>query len=250
MGAVSGTDPLSRGAGATTDSTLRVTLASDTPAPLPIGGATAAKQDDQTTLLTAGNASLASLDTKTPAKGAAATAGSSPVSLATDSAFLANGGAAVAVVGRSAVISVAQTVTAALYASGNAIGGKITLANAVAEAAGASLLHQIVILDRSNTKPSGYILIFNADPSAATITDKSAFVFSTDDLKCVARIPVAASDYASINSKAVADLNNLGRLIKATAGTTLYAAFVSDGVSVPTFAATSDLNITFKFLPN
>lgn len=47
-----GTTAIAVGAGATTDGTLRVVMASDGAAPLPTGAATAAKQDLQTALLT------------------------------------------------------------------------------------------------------------------------------------------------------------------------------------------------------
>ncbi len=155
------------------------------------------------------------------------------------------------VAGLFAGITVNPTVTAAQYASGNSVGGKFTLANAVTFAGGSSFLHSIHVLDRSNTKPSGNFLIFGTNPTVATITDKVAFVYGTDDLFQVARVAITAADYVTINSKATALLPNLGLLVAAAAGvTTLYAAFVLDGTSVPTFISTSDLQVIFDFVPN
>ena len=185
--------------------------------------------------------------------GRAADAASVSVALSTEDVAILNGAQAAGenhigeVGGNSGVVQVALTVTASsAYASGNSIGGKMTIANAVRAAGHGTTLQNIVILDRANQSPAGNILIFNADPTNATLTDKTAFVFSTDDLKVIARIPVASSDYATINSKAVAILVNLGRVLAATSGTSLFAAFVT--TSTPTFAATTDVQLSFAFL--
>lgn len=135
--------------------------------------------------------------------------------------------------------------TSPAYTAGDSIGGKITLASALARSAGVAELRSIVILDRANQKPAGDILIFEADPTLATLTDNSAVALSTNDLNIIARIPVAASDYVTINSKAIANLSGLSRFVKSTTGTSLYAAFVV--TTTPTFAATTDVQIRFGF---
>jgi len=150
------------------------------------------------------------------------------------------------VTGQGKGVKVALTVTASsAYSAGNSIGGKITIANAVRVSGGVAILSSIQLLDRANQKPVGTIYIFDADPSAATLTDKTGFVFSTDDLKVVAQIPVYSSDWITTNSKALANLPGLARLVQAASGTTLYAAFVT--TSTPTFAATTDVQIIFGF---
>lgn len=147
----------------------------------------------------------------------------------------------------AASVTPSITVDTAVYAAGDTVGGIVTLTGAVRVSGGSSLLHSIHILDRSNQKPTGSILLFNANPAAATATDNNAFVYSTDDLKQVARIPVASGDYVSVNSKASAGLTNLGRMVKAASGTSLYAVFVTDGA--PDFVAGTDLQIIFNFIP-
>lgn len=151
------------------------------------------------------------------------------------------------VAGTASVVIPTITVDTAAYAAGDTVGGKITLANAVRISGGSSLLYSIHIFDRSNQKPTGNILIFNANPTAATTTDNAAFVYSTDDFKQITRIPVVAADYATVNSKASAGLVNIGRMVKATTGTSLYAVFVTDGA--PDFVAGTDLQIIFNFIP-
>ena len=135
--------------------------------------------------------------------------------------------------------------TSPAYTAGDAVGGKRTLANAV-KTAGTGVLESIVVLDRANQKAALEIFIFDADPTAATITDNAAFVFSTDDLKVLARISVAATDYVTLNSKAVAIVRGLGVALKAASGTSLFAAVVTTGT--PTFSVTTDVQVTFGIL--
>src|SRR5215208_356011 len=106
------------------------------------------------------------------------------------------------------------TVDTAQYSAGDSVGGKLTLSLALKAGHGASL-ESLVVLDRANQKAAFELLIFESDPTVATITNNAAFVFSTDDLKVIARIAVAAADYVTINSKAVAMLKNIGALLKA-----------------------------------
>lgn len=157
-----------------------------------------------------------------------------PMVVGTDGSMISNGAGAV-------VTPTVTVSTTPAYAAGDSVGGKLTLTSAVRVSGGIALLQSVVILDRANQKPAGTLLIFDSDPSAATITDNAAFVYSTDDLKVVAAIPVATTDYITINSKAIANIRNIGALVKAASGTTLYAAFVL--TSTPTFAATTNVQI-------
>jgi hypothetical protein len=147
--------------------------------------------------------------------------------------------------GKTTVIKDTSAVTASsAYSGGNAVGGKRTLTGALTSV-GTGILESIIVLDRANQKAALDIFIFDADPTAATLADKTAFVFSTDDLKVIAHVSVAASDYVTVNSKAIAHETSLGIALKAS-GTTLWAAVVTSGT--PTFAATTDVQITFGIL--
>lgn len=146
--------------------------------------------------------------------------------------------------GVSASITPTITVsTTPAYTAGDSIGGKITLANAVRVSGGTALLASVMILDRANQKPAGTILIYNADPTAATLTDNAAVVNSTDDLKVIAAIPVAATDYVTINGKAYANPSFDAKVVKAASGTSLFASFTT--TTTPTFAVTTDWQMTF-----
>jgi hypothetical protein len=132
------------------------------------------------------------------------------------------------------------------YSIGDAVGGKRTLASAVRVSGGTAILEDIMLLDRANQGPGLEILFFDADPTAATITDNSGFVFSTDDLKLIARVSVGVSDWTSVNSKKYAHIKSIGALLKAASGTSLYVAIVA--TTAYNAAATDDMQVIYKFL--
>jgi hypothetical protein len=144
-------------------------------------------------------------------------------------------------------VKVSPAVTAGLYAANDVVGGKQTLTSAVRASGGTSRLENLIINDRGNQKAAGYVLIFDSDPTAATLTNDAAMTLSTDDLKVVARIDVSAADYVTLgsDSKAVADIPYAGRLLKASGSANLFAVFVTTGT--PTYASTSDLQFTYNF---
>jgi len=130
----------------------------------------------------------------------------------------------------TAVVSVTPTISASPdYSAGDAIGGKQTLTAAVLVSGGVCVLDSLIVVDKANQSPQFDVLIFDADPSASTITDNSAFVFSTDISKLIARIPVVTADWQSIDSTALASKGNLGITLQASGSTSLFAAIVARG---------------------
>jgi hypothetical protein len=148
--------------------------------------------------------------------------------------------------GFTTVIKSVSVVTAAAYSAGNAVGAKRTLASAVRSSGGTGILQSVTLLDRANQKAAMTLFIFDADPTAATITDKAAFVFSTDDLKVIAQVNIGAGDYVTTNGKAIALISGLQIPLQAASGTSLYAALVTTGT--PTFAATTDVQLEFGIM--
>ncbi len=145
------------------------------------------------------------------------------------------------------IISVTPTITASSpYASGNSVGGKITIASALRVSGGTGMLQSLQLIDKSNSKPALYVAFFNADPTAATLTDKTAFVYSTDITKQIRLISISSGDWVTVNSIATCDIGSIGRIVKATTGTSLYAAVILNG-STPTFASSSDIILNFGF---
>lgn len=149
--------------------------------------------------------------------------------------------------GHSAPITIVPTVTngAPAYTSGDSVGGKMTLANAVRVSGGTGWLASLQIMDASNQKPSGTLLVFNAD-LAVTYTDNAAAALSTADAaKIVAQIAISTGDYTVINNRSIANPMFNPKQVKAISGTSLYSIFVVS--STPTFAATTDLQFIFGF---
>lgn len=144
------------------------------------------------------------------------------------------------------VVQITPTISTSAYTAGDAVGGKQTIANAV-RTPGTAILDSISITDISNQKAALEILIFNADPSATTITDNAALAINSADItKIIARISIASGDYVAIGTLAVATVKGLGIALKAASGTTLYAAVMTTGT--PTYAGTSDLTFSHGFL--
>lgn len=151
-----------------------------------------------------------------------------------------------AVGGHTVPVTVAPTVsTSPAYSAGDAIGGKLTLAGAVRVSGGAATLVSLYLLDRSNQKPTGIVLFFNADPTAATLTDNALVALSTDDAKVVGSVTIGAGDWQTIAGQGFATLRNVGLALKASSGTSLYAVFAASGT--PTFTSTTALRLTFGF---
>lgn len=155
-------------------------------------------------------------------------------------------GTPLAAIGSGTCIKINPTVTAGAYAANDIVGGKLTITDAARVSGGLVRLENIVITDRANQKAGGYILLFDADPTAATLTNDGPLTLSTDDFKVVARIDVSAADYISLGStpKAVADIPYSGRLMKTVGSKNLYAVFVTIGT--PTYAAATDVQIQFN----
>lgn len=136
--------------------------------------------------------------------------------------------------------------TSPAYTAGDAVGAKRTLANAVRVSGGTGILDSVTLLDRANQKAAMELILFDSDPASATITDNAAFVYSTDDLKVLARITIGPSDYVTLNGKAIAQLKGLSVALKIASGTSLFAALVTTGT--PTFVATTDVQLSVGIL--
>ena len=145
------------------------------------------------------------------------------------------------------VISVTPTVSSgAAYTAADAVGGKQTLTSAARVSGGVAVLQSLTVLDLGNQKAALTLLFFDADPTAATITDNAAFVWSTDTTKFIGKINVAAADYETVAGEAVASLRGLGLELKASGSANLFVAVVTTGT--PTYTSTTDLVLKYGFL--
>jgi hypothetical protein len=149
--------------------------------------------------------------------------------------------------GHSTVVTVSPTVDTAIYASGDLMGGKLTLASAARVAGGTGMIHSLTIVDQDNEKAALDIVFFESDPTGTTFTDQAALdVADADMLNVVGVVSVSASDYVSFVDNAVATLRNIGLSFKLDSGTSLFAAIVSRGT--PTYTAATDVQVKVGIL--
>jgi hypothetical protein len=147
--------------------------------------------------------------------------------------------------GSSKIVSPTITVDTDAYTAGDCVGGKVTLTDAMRVIGGSGVLQSLTVIDVSNTKPALELLIFNSDPTAATLTDQAAIALSTDVSKVIHRIPIYTSDYTTVASVAFADIN-VSKVVEAVGSKNLYLAIAATGAH--DFVAATDLKMSFGFL--
>jgi hypothetical protein len=148
--------------------------------------------------------------------------------------------------GSGKIVAVTPGISTTAYSIGDNVGGKITLASSVRTVGNLALLVSLLVVDKSNIKPALELLFFNADPTAATLTDNAAISLSTDVSKICGRLSVASTDYVTVGGVAVANLSSVMKLMQADMSTVnLYAAAMAPAAI--TFAGNSDLILTFGF---
>ena len=144
------------------------------------------------------------------------------------------------------VISVTPTINTAIYATGDAIGGKQTLTGAARGSGGVACLESVAIIDKGNQKAACDILFFDSDPAAATITNNAAFVFSTDISKLVGIVHIATTDWITIDSNAICHIANIRKQMLTVGTANLFVAVV--GTGTPTYLTAGDLIFKYGFL--
>lgn len=150
--------------------------------------------------------------------------------------------------GKSISVTPTITTTNVPYSSGDVVGGLITLTGASRASSKTSILKSIHIKDDNNQKQPLTFLLFNVDPSTgATIIDNTAFAYGSSALsKQICKVNVDTTDYETIDSKGIADIDNFNKVISSNNGT-FYLIILTTGT--PTFGANStSLQITFNFL--
>jgi hypothetical protein len=144
--------------------------------------------------------------------------------------------------------AVVPVISTSIYAAGDALGGRNTLAN-VASPGIDVVLTDLTIVDLANQKSALTLMFFSSEYTAPA--DNAAFAISDADLKSkfLGQIPVVANDYKSLNTnaQAVATLKGINKRIFGTKGKNIYMQIVCDGT--PTYGALGDLNLQLIFIP-
>lgn len=149
--------------------------------------------------------------------------------------------------GNSSIIKVQPVLSLTQYTSGDAVGGRQVLTNALRTVNGSAILQSLTILDRDNLKLPMELLIFSANPTVATLTDNAPVVLSTDDAKVIAHFTLAAADYVTVNSKGIASYRGVNTVLKGEDNTAnLYAVLVATGNK--THVSTSAIVVNYGLL--
>lgn len=149
------------------------------------------------------------------------------------------------------VVTPTLVATTSQYGASDDIGGILPLLNCVLAPIGTGILESLVVTDASNQKAVLEVLVFDTLPAGGTYVDNGALALSVADLShLLAWVHVAAADYLTVGSYAVANVAGLNRVVQvaATNGTTLWALVFTTGT--PTYAAASDLKLRFGFQKN
>jgi len=147
----------------------------------------------------------------------------------------------------SKIVTQAPTVTAsAAYASGNCIGGLLTFAGVVRGNNITGILQQAGVFCKSAQTGAVDLVLFSANPTASTLTDKTNLAIAAADFDKV--IGVAhITDWTSLGTPSFAQALGLAMpFAPASGGTTIYGVLVAR--STPTFASTSDVEVYVKAL--
>lgn len=167
------------------------------------------------------------------------------VVLATDQPTMTNAQPVTGQVGGYTLTPTATpTISTSAYASGDQLGGKITLTNAARSSIGSGTIQHVTISDLAKQSAPIDVLFFTTDPSNTTFTDNAATdIHDTDILTLVGAV--------SVNSWFALNDNSVGCAVagipfKLSTGTSLYAALVVRGT--PTYASTSDITLTVGIL--
>lgn len=143
------------------------------------------------------------------------------------------------------VVSVTPTIDTAVYASGELVGGLITLERATRNGVHTGLISSIALSDLDSDAADIDVVIFDSNPTATTFTDNAAFdVADADLLKVICWVSV--TDYILFSDNSVGLAQNVNCPFEILSGTTLYAALVSRGT--PDYATVSDLTLRVGIL--
>ena len=156
----------------------------------------------------------------------------------------AAGGSAQVVSQTTSIIQTPTITAASAYASGNAVGGLLTFANAARSSGKGTTITGMVITDTSMQDVATELWLF--DQTFTAMTDKTAWAPSAADLlHCVGVLTSGAYANGSANSVST----RYGAALSAVpAATSLYGQLVTRGT--PTYAAASALQVRLLVVPD
>jgi hypothetical protein len=131
------------------------------------------------------------------------------------------------------------------YSTGNSVGGKLTFAGVARTGVGSGIMQSLVLTCKSVQTCTYDLVLFNADPTATTITDKVALTINSADLPKIIGV-IHVNDLTSFATNCEAQALNLALPFALPSGTTMYGALVVRGT--PTYTSTSDVTISARII--
>lgn len=147
--------------------------------------------------------------------------------------------------------SVAQTVTAAAYSSGNAVGGLMTFANMANRDGYGGIVQTVIVRDKAGQNVNYDLILFDANPTNTTVTDKAAVAVNTADLsKIIGVVQLSGIVLGAASTMGVLTAAGVGLAyrISSNSNSNLYGILVTRGA--PTYASTSDVTVDVVAMPD
>lgn len=132
---------------------------------------------------------------------------------------------------------------AAVYASGDAIGGKLTFAGATSSKKSGTL-NSIVIIDNDKENSAMDLVCFCKD-FTATADNAAINISDADAINIIFSVAIAAADYKDIGGASVANLGNLGKQFTLSENTSVFCQLIAR--STPTYTLATDLKLVLQF---
>jgi hypothetical protein len=149
--------------------------------------------------------------------------------------------------GYTTQIQATPTVQAAAYAAGQCVGGLITLANAGRVTSGSGLVQAMTASFVSGVLPSLDIILFNANPTGSTLTDKTTAAVATADLaKVIGIIHLTDATLLGATTPSFCQGEQQAMPFKLPSGTSLYASVVTR--TAITLTSTTDMVVSANLL--
>lgn len=141
--------------------------------------------------------------------------------------------AGVSVNTHSTIVCTTPTISAAAYASGNLVGGRLTFSNPVRAAGLTGLITQVMVVDLDAAGQPLELVIFNTNPSGTTFTDRAAFDPADGDMTYIAGSAYVSS-FSAFSDNGIGQAQNLAIPIVPGNPLYIYGALVARGAFTPT----------------
>jgi hypothetical protein len=136
--------------------------------------------------------------------------------------------------------------TGALSA-GEVAADTVEIPNCMRVPGGRGVLESIVLLDEADQGVALDLIFFDSNVSLGT-KNSAPSITDANARHIISRVPIATADYSDLGSCRVATVGNLGRILRAVAGSRSLYVSVLNGAGTPTFGAAGAVKLKLGFL--